>query len=163
MSGLGEEGAGTGFPRRMALMRLSPWSFPLLPSWVMVWGFLLEPPAPPPTLPPVSMTKWKESEEKPPRRPQQMPPALPSCPSCPEPSLPVLKPPAHTPPAPHGGWAPAMLLLNLPAYLVITNSKMQLTPPTSPSLPPLTETALTWTSLSWTHFLQLSLLLPLPP
>lgn len=52
-----------------------------------------------------------------------------------EPSLPVLRRESHPSWLPRGGWAPAMPLLNLPAYLAVSNSRIQLAPPSSPSLP----------------------------
>lgn len=98
--------------------------FPLLLPWVMVLSFLLKPPAPPPTWLPVSMTKWKESEEKPPRCPPSCshvlcPPARPHG----APSLPILKPPGSPVVA---GPQQCSFSTCQHTYLVISNSEIQL-------------------------------------
>lgn len=88
--------------------------FPLLLSWATVSCFLLEPAAPPPTLPHVSMRKWSHSDTKPHRCQLHTLPAAPA-----RSALPHILKANHCCPtesrlswAPHGGWAPTLLPLS---------------------------------------------------
>lgn len=88
--------------------------FPLPLSWATVSCFLLEPAAPPPTLPHVSMRKWSHSDTKPRRCQLHTLPAAPACSALPH----ILKANHCCPTesrlswAPHGGWAPTLLPLS---------------------------------------------------